>query len=321
MQIAKQVRGGLPYFARLRHWIQSAGMSGTQEINDLVGKALEERAKTLFRHVIYEPLGGNSEHYGLFPWSPNTNVCELGMPVPPEKVMRSYAAEPAVYLNAGKLQTLMMIDLVRAAGLDLTSSSRILDFGCGAARMTRWLRLLGDGPEYWGVDTHGPGTFWARRALGEWLNIVITTRLPHLPFEDRYFDLLYAGSVFSHIDDLAEAWLLELRRIVRPGGILYLTVMDDTTIQILNTKRREHLEKDILLGNSEHIKAFDDYAARGADMFAIRRSPIHTLRSASPQVFYQAEFLKKHWGRWFDVVDYKPRAYGYQSAVVLRKRR
>jgi SAM-dependent methyltransferase len=291
-----------------------------REIDSSVEKSLEKRTRTLFRHVIYEPFGGSSDHYGVFPEVPSAHLCELGMPIPPQKVMRRYAAAPEIYLNAGKTQTQAMIDIVRGAGLDLNSSSRILDFGCGAARMTRWLRLLGDGPEYWGVDVLGPDTFWARRALGEWLNIVTTTRLPHLPFEDRYFDLVYAGSVFSHIDDLAEAWLLELRRIVRPGGVLYLTVMDDTTVQILSTTRRDHLEKDVLLGNAEHIKIFDDYAARGASTFVIRRSPIHTLKSASPQVFYQAEFLKKHWGRWFDVVDYKLRAYGYQSAIVLKKR-
>jgi ubiquinone/menaquinone biosynthesis C-methylase UbiE len=42
----------------------------------------------------------------------------------------------------------------------------------------------------------------------------------------QYFDLIYCGSVFTHIDDLADAWLLELRRITRPGGRIYVTVHD-----------------------------------------------------------------------------------------------
>jgi ubiquinone/menaquinone biosynthesis C-methylase UbiE len=60
-----------------------------------------------------------------------------------------------------------------------------------------------------------------------------TTTLPHVPYEDNYFDLIYAGSVFTHIADLADAWLLELKRILRPGGMLYVTVHDDHTLEVL----------------------------------------------------------------------------------------
>lgn len=48
---------------------------------------------------------------------------------------------------------------------------------------------------------------------------VTTTTLPHLPFADGYFHMIHAGSVFTHIADLAEAWLLEIRRVLaRAGG-------------------------------------------------------------------------------------------------------
>jgi hypothetical protein len=39
--------------------------------------------------------------------------------------------------------------------------------------------------------------------------------------------------VFTHIDDLADAWLLELKRILRPGGRLYITVLDKNSLQSL----------------------------------------------------------------------------------------
>jgi ubiquinone/menaquinone biosynthesis C-methylase UbiE len=48
----------------------------------------------------------------------------------------------------------------------------------------------------------------------------VNTILPHLPFEDRSFDVVYAGSVFTHIDDLAQTWFLELRRVLHAGGML-----------------------------------------------------------------------------------------------------
>jgi len=50
---------------------------------------------------------------------------------------------------------------------------------------------------------------------------------PSLPLEDGYFDLVSAFSVFTHLDQDEMPWLLELRRILRPGGYLYLTVLDE----------------------------------------------------------------------------------------------
>ena len=50
------------------------------------------------------------------------------------------------------------------------------------------------------------------------MNFATVTTAPHLPFADGYFDFAYCSSVFTHISDLADAWLLELRRIVRSGG-------------------------------------------------------------------------------------------------------
>ena len=63
-------------------------------------------------------------------------------------------------------------------------------------------------------------------------HFITTTTVPHLPFEDRHFGFIFAGSVFTHIDDLADTWIAELRRILRPGGKLFMTV---------------HLENDIAL--------------------------------------------------------------------------
>jgi SAM-dependent methyltransferase len=48
---------------------------------------------------------------------------------------------------------------------------------------------------------------------------------PPLPFEDASFDLVYSISVFTHLDEeMQDAWLNELKRVLRPGGILIITV-------------------------------------------------------------------------------------------------
>jgi hypothetical protein len=37
------------------------------------------------------------------------------------------------------------------------------------------------------------------------------------------------------------------------------------------------------------------------------------------QVFYDIDFLRRHWERILDVVSVTPEAYGYQTAVLLKK--
>jgi ubiquinone/menaquinone biosynthesis C-methylase UbiE len=83
--------------------------------------------------------------------------------------------------------------------------------------------------EFWGADISAEHILWANRHLRPPFRFVTTTTLPHLPFADCYF-MIYAGSVFTHIADLAEAWLLEIRRVLAPGGRAYLTFHDSHTL-------------------------------------------------------------------------------------------
>ena len=39
-------------------------------------------------------------------------------------------------------------------------------------------------------------------------HFAVTIIVPQLPFEDNHFDLIYAGSVLTHIDDPVKSWLL-----------------------------------------------------------------------------------------------------------------
>ncbi len=83
--------------------------------------------------------------------------------------------------------------------------------------MLRWFPG-GDGTERWGCDIKGETIAWCQQHPSPPMHFVTTTTLPHLPFEDKYFDFVYCGSVFTHIIDLPDAWFLELRREIRPAG-------------------------------------------------------------------------------------------------------
>jgi ubiquinone/menaquinone biosynthesis C-methylase UbiE len=176
--------------------------------------------------------------------------------------------------------------------------------GVAGARMMRWLNDVADKCEIWGTDISGDHIVWCKQHLSPPFNFFITTQYPHLPFEDQYFDVIYAGSVFTHIDDLADAWLLELRRILKPGGRLYITIHDEHTIQIL-TEQKYDLSKTLMCRK-------DFFENRDYGMFTIGRF----MRS---QVFYDTEYLARRLKPFYELVSVTPKAYEFQTAVLLRR--
>jgi ubiquinone/menaquinone biosynthesis C-methylase UbiE len=145
-------------------------------------------------------------------------------PIPPPELRLGYGRSPEEYLANGQRHVQTMLDLLRASGACLERGTRLLDLGCGAGRMIRWLTDFAGYGEVWGTDISAEPIVWCTQHLAPPFYFLVNTTFPHLPFEDRYFDVVYAGSVFTHIDDLAQTWLLEMRRVLRTGGKLYVTI-------------------------------------------------------------------------------------------------
>lgn len=150
-------------------------------------------------------------------------------PVPSE--WEGNYGEPEVWLSSGREDVDTMMRIIKAKHFYIQKGKRILDFGCSTGRMIRWFADLADETEIWGVDINARHIAWCQENLNPPFNFATTTIEPHLPFKDEYFDLIYCGSVFTHIDNLAYAWLLELKRITSPSGKIYATV----TINIRQT--------------------------------------------------------------------------------------
>lgn len=58
-----------------------------------------------------------------------------------------------------------------------------------------------------------------------WAKCSVNDGLAPLRFPDEYFDLIFNQSVFTHFDEnYQDAWLIELERVTKPGGVLLLAV-------------------------------------------------------------------------------------------------
>src|SRR5262249_35815419 len=133
---------------------------------------------------------------------------------------------------------------------------------------------------------------------------------PHLPFEDNYFDLVFAGSVFTHLSNLAEAWLLELRRIVRAGGYIYVTVHDENTVRLLYTKYRK--SNPGLLDLIRSLDQSPSLLSNKYNWFAIDAEP-------RTQVFYNGRYVTKKWAHLANILSVTAEAYEYQTAILMQK--
>jgi SAM-dependent methyltransferase len=176
--------------------------------------------------------------------APSTEQEQSGgrlLPIPPQWLWMGYGDTPEQYLESGRASFEHITRVTSASGFSFEAAMRILDFGCASGRTLRWFHDLSGRCEPWGVDILDECIMWCQRHLSPPFRFAATTSFPHLPFEDEYFDFIYTESVFTHIADLADMWLLELRRILRPGGRLGITLHDNHTIAlVLNPDHPDH---------------------------------------------------------------------------------
>jgi len=228
------------------------------------------------------------------------------LPIPPVALRASYGPTTAAYLASGERDVTRMLALLATTEWQIQPGARILELGCAAGRMLRWLAPYAATCELWGTDISAAHVFWCQHYLGAHFTCYTGTTLPHLPFPDASFDCIYAGSVFTHIDDLADAWLLELRRVLRPDGRLYLTIHDQHSIALL-AQRRDH-------PLAQHLYAHGAYRQWRQEPFG----KFTIGRAYNAQVFYDMTYLRERTQRYLDLLCVQPEAYDYQTAVIFR---
>lgn len=233
-----------------------------------------------------------------------------GQPIPIESRVRlGYGNSAAEYLSSGVRDVNTMLQILERCGVAVPVGAASLDFGCGGGRMLRHLPVSVPEGQYWGCDTESRAIAWAQVYLGDTFRLFTNLREPHLPFADGELDFVFAGSVFSHLNDMAEFWMLELRRTVRPGGVLYLTFQDDSSLAFIRaqgTARARHYYENLFVANDAERLFTGDYqrVVIGRDKY-------------SSQVFYRTAWLEKLLQQYFSRVTLVPNGYGWQTAAVL----
>ena len=124
----------------------------------------------------------------------------------------------------------------------------VLDWGCGPARILRQLPdVLGEEHRYCGADYNPRTIAWCRHHLPGF-SFDLHGVLPPVGFADARFDFIYGISIFTHLsEDSHGAWLRELDRLARPGGILLLTTQGDAFRAKLDDTERVRFDGEELV--------------------------------------------------------------------------
>jgi SAM-dependent methyltransferase len=225
---------------------------------------------------------------------------------PPELLVRTAAsASLDNYITTGAGLIGDIRRLAALGGVSLDDCANVLDFGCGVGRAIRNLRPLRDQHLY-GCDIDPESIAWCRENLSSIAEFEVVPHEACLPYEDGQFDLIYAISVFSHLDEtMAFPWLRELRRVLRVGGVL-----------VASTHTMQHLSLQI-----EQITEPDVYAAivaHGTHYSGL--TPTDGLPDFYGVAFHSEEYVRRAWSpQGFEIVAYEPEAIqGHQAGVVLR---
>ena len=178
---------------------------------------------------------------------------------------------------------------------------RVLDFGCGSARVLRHFADEARRGSFSGCDIDSASIEWDQANLSPPLRFFRNEIAPPLKLPGGSLDLIYAMSVFTHITDLWSDWLSEMHRLLAPAGVLIASFLGEGMWEAL--VREPYREDDAGMTVLHH--------ADGPDAW----------------VFHSEWWLREHWGRAFDVLAVRrpPRgpdgtAQITHSYVVLRWR-
>ncbi|UDY33966.1 class I SAM-dependent methyltransferase [Dermatobacter hominis] len=203
-------------------------------------------------------------------------------------------------LEATRAALLAGDPVLRLLERHLDADGLVLEAGCGSGAVA--VALDGPGRTVVGIDLAAAAVRRAARAWPEFLGVV--GDVTAMPFADRTFGAVVSLGVLEHTETGPGPALVEHRRVLRPGGLLLVTV---PRISPLKAARDAwHLG----------IRRRDGYVSRGR--WVVRRPTTSVERSSADgtgRAFHQYEFAARDWAArvrdaGFEVLSTEPHLVG-----------
>lgn len=222
------------------------------------------------------------------------------MPLPPASLRGRVGIDSsrAHFDAVGRRVADDVLSVFDTVALNVADYPRWLDFGCGAGRAARHLAARPEIRKLTGVDVDARAIRWAQRRLRDEYKVIAP--MPPTELAAESFDVVYAISVFTHFDEGPQfAWLAELQRLLRPGGLFIAT-----THGVHLTVNRPDMTEAAHARLRERGFAF----VRGTGAFN------------DDSAFHTREYMEREWTRYFDLLAFRPRGLAdYLDLSVWRR--
>jgi len=265
----------------------------------------------------------------LLPWlhsiavSAEPRLKEHVAPLPPEDLRRIVAAhEPEIFLWTGFVDLTSILDLFAVHHRRPPSDGwDVLDFGCGCGRLTRFFEGAGPRWRARGSEVNPDHVTWCSASLPS-----VETRLngvtPPLPFDAMSLDLVYSVSVFSHLSNrAAKAWMKDLARVVRPGGVVVMTTHGDNVLETI--ERSEPHQTMFRLTPDGAREVAERLHSEGLVFLGYDEDVLEMAKAGSDygNTFVTPEHVAQEWlDGDFELCAHLPAGLrGWQDFVVLRR--
>jgi SAM-dependent methyltransferase len=224
-----------------------------------------------------------------------------GLPVPPPSLNSLVTGTEDVrwYAESGKYAARSIITTLERNLIPIDSLHTILDFGCGSGRVIRYWRHLK--AEVFGTDYNSESIEWCQQHL-RFAKFSVNQLDPPLPYEDQKFDLIYALSVFTHLDESRQvAWMVDLARVLKPNGFLLITTVGACPFHLrrLSPAEQDRFRRGELVVSAEGLAGTNRCAA-----------------------YHPPGYVRRHLARDFHVIDHlQGGAFGnpYQDVYLFQK--
>ena len=272
-------------------------------------------------------LGGDE---AVLPWLHSVGVtAEESLrphvpPLPPHALRRIVAAdEDEIFLWSG------FVDLVGILGLFAqhqrrpdSDGWRVLDFGCGCGRLTRFFVGAPLDWHAYGSEVNADHVAWCRDNLTG-VDTRLNTVRPPLPFDTASMDLVYTVSVLSHLPAEPTAqWVAELARVVAPGGILVVSTHGQPALATIASSPQH--QRMFRLSPDEALDIARRLPAEGMIHIPYEQDILDMANTGGDygNSFLSAEHIGSQWaGTDLELVAHLPGGLrGWQDIAVLRRR-
>jgi SAM-dependent methyltransferase len=259
-------------------------------------------------------------------WDQLARLGRGSQPIPPLWLRYRVQGAPSIstYLEVGRYCEKGMVAALWELNRSIDDFSRVLDFGCGCARTLQWLMPSYPNVSFAGTDVDAEAIAWCQEHFPA-ASFSVNGHRPPLPHPAESFDFVYALSVFTHLDEEAQfAWLAELKRVLKPNGLMLLSFLGFEPSKVDALPQREALPEELRAAFGK-MTVNPWLQLSDGDIDRLRCEGFAWVQQQfAPDglgdAFHTEEYVRTRYGDGLEVLSYEKAALaGFQDVAVLRK--